>query len=44
MEEKYYLTSSPSLPDLAKKINVSPNYVSQVINEKLELFVSRTYK
>lgn len=35
MEEKYYLTTSPSLPELAKKINVSPNYVSQVINEKM---------
>lgn len=37
MDEKYYLNSSPSLPDFAKKINVSPNYVSQVINEKLDL-------
>lgn len=35
MEEKYYLSTTPSLPDLAKKINVSPNYVSQVINEKI---------
>ena len=35
MEEKYYLTTTPSLPELAKKINVSPNYVSQVINEKM---------
>jgi AraC-like DNA-binding protein len=35
MEDKYYLTTTPSLPDLAKKINVSPNYVSQVINEKM---------
>jgi AraC-like DNA-binding protein len=37
MESKYYLNPSPSLPDLAKKINTSPNYVSQVINEKLNL-------
>jgi AraC-like DNA-binding protein len=35
MKEKYYLTTTPSLPDLAKKINVSPNYVSQVINEQM---------
>jgi len=35
--EKYYLGKSPSLQDLAKKINTSPNYVSQVINEKLNL-------
>lgn len=35
--EKYYLGNSPSLQDLAKKINTSPNYVSQVINEKLKL-------
>jgi len=37
LENKYYLNSSPSLPDLAKKINTSPNYVSQVINEKMNL-------
>ena len=37
MEDKYYLNVNPSLPDLAKKINTSPNYVSQVINEKLNL-------
>lgn len=37
METKYYLNPSPSLPDLSKKINTSPNYVSQVINEKLNL-------
>jgi AraC-like DNA-binding protein len=35
--EKYYLGNSPSLHDLAEKINTSPNYVSQVINEKLKL-------
>lgn len=35
--QKYYLDKSPSLQDLAKKINTSPNYVSQVINEKLKL-------
>jgi AraC-like DNA-binding protein len=37
LKEKYYLNPSPSLPDLAKKINTSPNYLSQVINEKLNL-------
>jgi len=35
MEKRYYMKTSPSLPDLAKKINTSPNYLSQVINEKL---------
>lgn len=35
--EKFYLNNSPSLQDLAKKINISPNYVSQVINEKMKL-------
>ena len=35
--EKYYLNPSATLLDLAKKINTSPNYVSQVINEKLNL-------
>ncbi len=44
MEEKYYLSTTPSLPDLAKKINVSPNYVSQVINEKIGIFVFRVDK
>lgn len=37
MDKKYYLNYAPSLPDLAKKINASPNYTSQVINEKLNL-------
>ena len=37
MSNKYFLNTSPSLPDLSKKINTSPNYVSQVINEKLSL-------
>ena len=37
LEEKYYLNPSASLPDFAKKINFSPNHVSQVINEKLGL-------
>lgn len=37
IENKYYLSSTPSLPDLSKKINFSPNYVSQVINEKMNL-------
>jgi len=35
--EKYFLNTSPTLPDLAKKISTSPNYASQVINEKLKL-------
>ena len=34
--EKYYLSSSPTLPDLAKKLHSSTNSVSQVINERLE--------
>lgn len=37
IDQKYYLTTTPSLPEFAKKINTSPNYVSQVINEKLNL-------
>jgi YesN/AraC family two-component response regulator len=37
MEQKYYLTTSPSLPQFAKMLNTSTNYVSQVINEKLNL-------
>jgi AraC-like DNA-binding protein len=37
LEEKYYLNPSASLPDFAKKVNFSPNHVSQVINEKLGL-------
>jgi AraC-like DNA-binding protein len=37
MNKKYYLNTSPSLPELSKKINTSPNYVSQVINEKLNM-------
>ena len=35
--EKYYLNSSASLPEFARKINQSPNHVSQVINECLNL-------
>ena len=37
MKSKYFLNTSPSLPELSKRINTSPNYVSQVINEKLNL-------
>ncbi|MCB0746158.1 MAG: helix-turn-helix domain-containing protein [Ignavibacteriae bacterium] len=37
INQKYYLNNSPSLPEFAKKVNSSPNYVSQVINEKLNL-------
>lgn len=33
--EKYYLNRFGSLNDLARKVNSSPNYVSQVINENL---------
>ncbi|MCI0750286.1 MAG: helix-turn-helix transcriptional regulator [Flammeovirgaceae bacterium] len=33
--EKYYLNRFSSLNDLARKVNSSPNYVSQVINENL---------
>ena len=40
MDNKYYLNFSPSLSDLAKSIKYSPNYTSQVINEKLNLTFS----
>lgn len=33
--EKYFLNRFGSLNDLARKVNSSPNYVSQVINENL---------
>ncbi|MFC2133682.1 helix-turn-helix domain-containing protein [Bacteroidota bacterium] len=36
-DEKYYLSPSPSLPDMAAKIGTSTNNLSQVINEKLKL-------
>jgi AraC-like DNA-binding protein len=36
-KEKYFLSGSPSLQDLSKKINTIPNYISQVINEKLSI-------
>ena len=36
-KEKYFLSDSPSLQDLSKKINTIPNYISQVINEKLSI-------
>lgn len=35
MEEKLYLDSSLSLQQLAKHISVSPNYISQTLNETL---------
>jgi AraC-like DNA-binding protein len=35
--EKYFFTSTPSVGELAKKIATSPNYVSQVINQELNL-------
>jgi AraC-like DNA-binding protein len=33
-KESYYTESSLSLNDLAQKIDISPNYLSQIINEK----------
>lgn len=33
--EKYYLNRFSSLNDLARKVNSSPNYISQVINDNL---------
>jgi len=33
-QEAYYKESSLSLNELAQKLNISPNYLSQVINEK----------
>jgi AraC-like DNA-binding protein len=35
--EKPYLQSSLTLPDLAKRVSTSPNYLSQVINEQLQM-------
>lgn len=35
--EKYFLSPTPTVSDLAKKIGTSPNYVSQVINQKFGL-------
>lgn len=35
--EKYYLSASPTLPDLAKKLHATTNNVSQVINERLQV-------
>jgi AraC-like DNA-binding protein len=35
--EKYFKYNLISLPDLAKKVNTTPNYLSQVLNEKLNL-------
>lgn len=37
MELGYYKNPTVSLPDLSKRVNTSPNYLSQVINEKLNL-------
>ncbi len=36
-KEKYFLSTSPTLPDLAKKLHTTTNNVSQVINERLQL-------
>ena len=36
-EEKPYLNNTLNLPDLAKMISTPPNYVSQVINEQLQM-------
>lgn len=35
--EKPYLKSNLTLPDLAKLVSTSPNYLSQVINEQLQM-------
>jgi AraC-like DNA-binding protein len=35
-KESYYTESSLSLNDLAQKLDISPNYLSQIINEKEE--------
>jgi len=36
-QEKPYLKSNLTLPDLAKQVSTSPNYLSQVINEQLQM-------
>lgn len=36
-KEKYFTNRLAKLTDLAKKVNTSPNYVSQVINDDLQL-------
>ncbi|MCP4287113.1 MAG: helix-turn-helix transcriptional regulator [Gammaproteobacteria bacterium] len=36
-QEKPYLKSNLTLPDLAKLVSTSPNYLSQVINEQLRM-------
>jgi len=36
-QEKAYLSNNLTLPDLAEKISTSPNYLSQVINEQLQM-------
>lgn len=36
-QEKPYLKSNLTLPDLAKLVSTSPNYLSQVINEQLKM-------
>jgi AraC-like DNA-binding protein len=36
-KEKYYLKTSPTLPELSKNIGYSQNHVSQVINEKIKM-------
>ncbi len=35
--EKPYLESNLTLPDLAKRVSTTPNYLSQVINEQLQM-------
>ena len=44
-KEQPYLNGKLSLPDVATKINITPNHLSQVINEQLEMtfydFVNR---
>jgi AraC-like DNA-binding protein len=35
--EKYFKNNLLSLPDLSKRVNTTPNYLSQVLNEKVNL-------
>jgi len=37
LQEKPYLKSTLTLPDLSKLVSTSPNYLSQVINEQLQM-------
>jgi len=43
-QEKLYLKSNLTLPDLAKLVSTSPNYLSQVINEQLKTQFFATYR